>query len=79
MKTEIVPIDRYEAAAKGDKVEWFAIKGKQRFPMPSCYAEMYTDSFLAIMEREVEHTELFDKAAPKHYIPLFTGPKEESE
>jgi len=79
MKTEIIPIDRYEAVVKSNGVEWFAIKGKERIPMPDCYSEMYTDSFLAIMERELEIPEIFEGATDKHYIPLFTGSKEKSE
>lgn len=74
---ETIKIDRYEAVLEGKDVRYYAVKGKNKYPMPSCYADMYTDDYLAITERELERPELFDtdkeKCPEKHYIPLRTA------
>lgn len=73
---ELIKIDRYEAVIEGKDVKYYAVSGKKRYPMPSAYADMYTDEYLAITERTLERPELYDTdkehCEEKHYIPIRT-------
>ena len=67
-------IDKYDAVVgKNGKIQYFAVQGKNRYPMPDCYKDMYDDQHLAIKEVEREIPSLFDGAPAKHYIPLRTS------
>lgn len=73
-----IKIDKYETVleqtSEGTEVVYYAIAGKKKYKMPSCYKEMYTDDYLAIKERKLTMPELFglDETECVHYIPLRT-------
>lgn len=71
----MIRIDKYISEIENGKIVFYAVKGKQKYPMPDCYKKMYNDDYLAIEERTMSQPELYD--APKtHWIPLYTGGKE---
>lgn len=72
MRTQQIPIEKYEAVIENGSIVYYAISGKKRYPMPDCYKEMYNDNYLMIEERVIERPELFDTTRT-HYIPLRTG------
>ena len=68
-----IKIDKYiTELGPRNQILYFAVKGKNKYPMPACYADMYDDEHLAIKEKEMEMPELYDTDA-KHYIPLRTA------
>ena len=74
----MIKIDKYESVLEqtplGAEVCYYAVAGKNRYKMPDCYKEMYTDDYLAIKERKMAMPELFglDETENVHYIPLRT-------
>lgn len=68
-----IPLSRYEARLVNGSVQYYAIATDgAEYLMPDCYRNMYTDDYLAIMERTVRIPDLFF-TVQTHYIPLFTG------
>lgn len=73
-----IKIDKYdtvlEQTPEGTEVCYYAIAGKKKYKMPSCYKDMYTDDYLAIKERKLTMPELFglEEDQAVHYIPLRT-------
>ena len=70
----IIKIDRYISEIEHGKIVFYAVKGKQKYPMPDCYKNMYNENYLAIQERTMSQPELYD-APETHWIPLYTGLK----
>lgn len=69
---DIIKIDKYTTElGPRNQILYFAIKGKQKYPMPSCYADMYDDDHLAIQLQHMTMPELYD-TTEEHYIPLLT-------
>jgi len=73
----LIKIDRYEVKVdtKG-VIHYYAKKGKETIEMSPAYKEMYNDNYLAIKERTLTMPELYGDGTPAtHYIPIFTGVK----
>ena len=69
---DIIKIDRYiTELGPHNQILYFAVKGKTKYPMPACYADMYDDDHLAIQIQHMTMPELFD-TTEEHYIPLLT-------
>lgn len=68
----MIEIDRYETRMEKGKPKWFAVKGKQSYPMPDAFSAMYTDDYLAIEKVSNPRSEMFDIKESEYYIPLRT-------
>lgn len=68
----MIKIDKYESVIENGEIRFYAIKGKEKFPMPDCYKEMYDSEHLAIESVHRDYPEL-ESTEPDHYIPLRTA------
>lgn len=68
-------IDGYDVAYNKQlgKVEFFAIAGKKKYPMPDAFKDMYTDDYLEIEQVHSERPEVLDIATNDYYIPKRTA------
>lgn len=65
----MIEIDRYITELGPNRtILYYAVKGKTKYPMPSCYSMMYDDEHLAIEDVSRPDIDLYDSL--KHYIPL---------
>ena len=71
--SDTIKIDKYVTElGPRNTILYFAVKGKQKYPMPACYADMYDDEHLAIRPKKMDMPELYDTDT-EHYIPLRTA------
>lgn len=67
----IIKVDKYETKLINGQPVTFAICGKHTLEMPSCYADMYDDHHLAVVEQTLEMPEVYS-TTKTHYAPLRT-------
>jgi len=72
---DVIYIEKYTTELVGNTIRYYAVKGKNKYPMPEAYKDMYDDDHLAIMKRTLERPELFDCPEGEHYIPLYVKVK----
>lgn len=72
----VIHIEGYKPEIEHGKIVYYAIKGKDRYPMPDCYKDMYDNDHLAIIKKHVEMPDLFGLSSKEsdHYMPLSTIP-----
>lgn len=55
------------------KVEFFAVAGKKKYPMPEAFKDMYTDDYLEIELVHSERPEVHGIETNDYYIPKRTA------